>query len=420
MIAPLAKMRFASVLWYQGEANYNNGLTYSCHFPAMIADWRLKFESPELPFYFVVLAPCNSRRETGEKRSDAKHGEVKEFLEQPEDGGNGASDETGDDWCHDFVNMRNAQFSALQLPNTAYALAVDLGDVSSPARSVHTRRKQEVSRRLALAALKMQYQQAVIDTGPVLDAIVVVGSGATATLKISYAAGTAVGLHTAPTADCDKVGTRVCCDESPFEVLIDGQWVRANFTISTDSVSLRVPADAAAEPAVRYAWEQWPQCNLYNGVGAPGTGMHGTGSGDGIAATPFCWNRTAACPVLGASEAEKDEAWEEEKIAIEEAKKAGFCSGLPDLVGGVHRISGCSKDEVWKYVDLNTDELQRKIDAQKAENAPKKASSEEEKAAETASFCAGEKGKDCAEVDNDEVMKLLGIDLVNLFVDKVE
>jgi sialate O-acetylesterase len=80
MIAPLTKMRFASILWYQGESNAKAGLKYSCSFPAMVADWRLKFNSPKLPFYFVVLAPCD-----------------------------------GSKWCDDFVNVRNAQFSALQV-----------------------------------------------------------------------------------------------------------------------------------------------------------------------------------------------------------------------------------------------------------------------------------------------------------------
>merc|ERR1712100_547731 len=101
--------------WYQGESNANAATKYSCSFPAMITDWRNKFHSPDIPFYFVVLAPC-----------------------------------TGHKWCDDFTNVRNAQFSALKLKNIGYAVAVDIGDVSSPARSVHPRRKQEVGRRLAL------------------------------------------------------------------------------------------------------------------------------------------------------------------------------------------------------------------------------------------------------------------------------
>ena len=93
----------------------------------MIHDWRAKFAAPKLPFYFVVLAPCDGHK-----------------------------------WCGSFVNVRNAQMAGLRLPNTGYAVAVDLGDTNSPARSVHPRRKQEVSRRLALQALKLQYGKSAV------------------------------------------------------------------------------------------------------------------------------------------------------------------------------------------------------------------------------------------------------------------
>ena len=88
-----------------------------------------------------------------------------------------------------------------------------------------------------------------------------------------------------------------------------GAWVRANFTISGETVTLQLPSAAtktaasAGGTAVRYGWEQWAQCALYNGQGAPGTGPNGTQpkalpGATGIAATPFCWNGTAPCPVL--------------------------------------------------------------------------------------------------------------------------
>ena len=37
---------------------FRAGHDYNCLFPAMIADWRKKFDSPAMPFYWVVLAPC--------------------------------------------------------------------------------------------------------------------------------------------------------------------------------------------------------------------------------------------------------------------------------------------------------------------------------------------------------------------------
>ena len=60
MIAPVMGMNFAAMLWYQGESNVGYASTYSCFFPAMIADYR-KQTSPNVqdptPFFFVQLSP---------------------------------------------------------------------------------------------------------------------------------------------------------------------------------------------------------------------------------------------------------------------------------------------------------------------------------------------------------------------------
>jgi sialate O-acetylesterase len=84
----------------------------------MIADWRSKFNLPNMSFFFVQLAPYWPRR--------------------------------------DFTAVRNAQMAALKLPKVGYAVAIDLGDVHSPVTPIHPRRKQEVGRRLALSALSVQ------------------------------------------------------------------------------------------------------------------------------------------------------------------------------------------------------------------------------------------------------------------------
>ena len=62
-------------------------------FPALIAQWRRDFALPDLSFLWVQLAPYP--------------------------------------W-HDYSVLRQAQRSALALPNTAMATAIDLGDPTSP------------------------------------------------------------------------------------------------------------------------------------------------------------------------------------------------------------------------------------------------------------------------------------------------
>jgi len=242
MISPFAPMRFAGAVWYQGENNVGYPHQYSCLFPAMIADWRSKFELPDMSFFFVQLAAYVKTN---------------------------------------YASIRNAQMAALKLPKVGYAVAIDIGDAHSPVNPIHPRRKQEVGRRLALSAQKIQYGQNVVSTGPEFASLVT--SAAPDHFKIIFAEGTAETLHFMPTADCDQAGSKLCCDESPFEVLLQGgtgQWVRVNFTISGKEAVLQLPANATSH--ARYAWEAFPLCSLYNGVGGPDDHT-------GIAATPWCF-----------------------------------------------------------------------------------------------------------------------------------
>jgi sialate O-acetylesterase len=56
MIAPLSKLRFKGVIWYQGESNAGRHNEYYDLLTAMIADWRVKLNAPALPFVIVELA----------------------------------------------------------------------------------------------------------------------------------------------------------------------------------------------------------------------------------------------------------------------------------------------------------------------------------------------------------------------------
>ena len=238
----------------------------------MITDWRSKFDLPDLSFFFVQLAPVSPATISpviSRVRSSDAYRCCQQYFQR-----------------RDFTAVRNAQMAALKLPNTGYAVAIDLGDIHSPVTPIHPRRKQEVGRRLALSALSVQYGQSVVSTGPVFASITATAGTAT----VSYKPGTASGLHHAGTADCDQIGSRLCCGESPFAVLLaNSTWERAEYRIQAEQVVLTLPADAARPLATRYAWEAWPQCSLYNGAGGPDNHT-------GIAATPWCWNRTAPCP----------------------------------------------------------------------------------------------------------------------------
>ena len=251
MIYPFTKMRFVAALWYQGEANARDPPSYACRFPAMIADWRKKM-GLRLPFYFVQLAACGDK----------------------------------------FTELRNAQMVALKLPDVGYAVAIDIGDSTSPEGSIHPRRKQEVGRRLSLNIRASLYKETdVVGTGPVIDSVAPQGD---TRITITYKEGTANNLHAHNTADCNVV-PKVCCSQSPFEVqAANGTWAELIYKIEGEKIVASLPPGISASnmSAVRYDWTGWPGCAVYNGEGGPDDHK-------GIAGTPFCYNATtrSACPV---------------------------------------------------------------------------------------------------------------------------
>ena len=56
MIHPLIPYSIKGVIWYQGESNVGRHHQYSQLFPAMIKDWRSRWEN-NFPFYYVQIAP---------------------------------------------------------------------------------------------------------------------------------------------------------------------------------------------------------------------------------------------------------------------------------------------------------------------------------------------------------------------------
>ena len=56
MINPLVPYTIKGVIWYQGESNVGRADQYENLFPAMIRDWREKWNY-DFPFYYVQIAP---------------------------------------------------------------------------------------------------------------------------------------------------------------------------------------------------------------------------------------------------------------------------------------------------------------------------------------------------------------------------
>lgn len=117
------------MLWYQGCANVGRDEQYAPLFKSLIKDWR-KLWGEGVPFYFVQLA-----------------GFLQPKAVQPDS---------------QWAALRNAQSKALELDNTAMAVAIDLGNPVD----IHPKNKQEVARRLALVALNRDYGDDCVYAAP--------------------------------------------------------------------------------------------------------------------------------------------------------------------------------------------------------------------------------------------------------------
>jgi sialate O-acetylesterase len=217
MINPLLPYAMRGVLWYQGESNAERAAEYHPLFAAMITAWRAHFGQGDFPFYWVNLADYAVPADGGEK---------------------GRS----------YAFLREAQTKTLALPNTGQALAIDLGDP----RDIHPANKQEVARRLALLARNRIYEQVVDDTGPTFDSATREGSA----LRVRFRhAGSGLVAHDKPVQSLELAAA-------------DRIFHPAEGRIERDTIV--VTSGAVREPvAVRYAWTNAPEANLYNGAGLP-------------------------------------------------------------------------------------------------------------------------------------------------------
>lgn len=150
----------------------------------------------------------------------------------------------------EWAELRESQTFALAEPATAMAVAIDIGQ----ADDVHPRNKQEVGRRLALAARAKAYGETdLVYSGPVYARMAVEDSA----IRIHFKH-VGSGLEVRG----EKLRHWAIAGE-------DRKFVWAEAALDGETVVVR--SDAIARPvAVRYAWANNPEgCNLYNREGLP-------------------------------------------------------------------------------------------------------------------------------------------------------
>ncbi len=221
MIKPIAAFPVKGVIWYQGESNVPRAQQYAQTFPMLIADWRMQWGQPTLPFYFVQLAS---------------------FLPLKNNSLRGST----------WAELRDAQLQTLKVPRTGMVVSTDVGD----ANSIHPLNKQAIGQRLALHALKNEYGKSeLVASGPLYRAMRVRGRQ----IEINF---TGIGSGLIISSDSTQLFGFTIADHS-------GQFRPAQAYISGNSVIVHSPKIAQPK-AVRYGWLDNPQlANLFNREGLP-------------------------------------------------------------------------------------------------------------------------------------------------------
>jgi len=217
MIAPVAPFGIKGVIWYQGEANVARAPGYHKLMTALITNWREVWGQQDLPFYYVQLANYIPNR----------------------------SDSITDTWAL----LREAQLQTLALPKTGMAVTIDIGDPED----IYPKNKQEVGRRLALWALANTYGRKRVCSGPLFDTMKIEGDKARLQFR-------SLGGGLATPQGADIVGFTIAGADRKF--------FAANAEVRGKTLvvfSRHVPRPVA----VRYAWADNPNGNLYNRAGLP-------------------------------------------------------------------------------------------------------------------------------------------------------
>jgi sialate O-acetylesterase len=216
MIAPLTPFLIRGVIWYQGEANEWDAEPYRRLLPAMIKSWRKVWREGDFPFLIAQLP------------------NFKEPVAEPGVG--------------NWPVIREGQALAAQLPRVEYAVLLGLGD----AKDIHPKNKRDVGKRLALTALHTAYGRSEDFSGPRYQSMKLEGKKVRIIFQFAEK-----GLKNKGGA---LRGFTVAGADGKFK------WAKAEI----DGSTVVVWNDRVPEPkAVRYAWADNPDANLYGKNGLP-------------------------------------------------------------------------------------------------------------------------------------------------------
>lgn len=215
MIHPLVPYTLKGTLWYQGESNRNKPDDYRKYMPALVDDWRSKWEIGDFPFYYVQIAPY--------------------YYNEPD----------AFQTVKNTAFLREAQLESLaDIPNSGMAITMDIGEELC----IHPAKKKEVADRLLFHALNQTYGFETIDCeSPVFERLEFKDDGLV--LKFTHAE---TGLYT-------PHGLK------GFEIAgADRVFYPAQAEILNRRDVFVKSAEVEKPVAVRYAWRNWIEGTLFD------------------------------------------------------------------------------------------------------------------------------------------------------------
>jgi len=218
MIAPIINYSFKGVLWYQGESNTGNPEDYEGYMHTLVNSWRKVFKSPDIPFIYAQLT---NFMDVSYLPTESK-----------------------------WAELRDAQLKALSIPNTAMVVNIDLGEWND----IHPDDKKSVGERMALAGLKLAYNEDLVYSGPIYKSHEIDGNKIT--ISFNHVGSALMSKDGEPLSEFAIAG-----DDKEFV------WAQAKI----DGDKLIVWSDEVENPKyIRYAWANNPyNPNFYNKEGLP-------------------------------------------------------------------------------------------------------------------------------------------------------
>jgi sialate O-acetylesterase len=222
VIAGIQPYAIRGAAWYQGENDAGQAQYYRTSLGAMVRSWRETWGQGDFPFMVVQLPAYGNIDKDPPVRSA-------------------------------WSETRETQaWVARTQPNAWTVSSIDCGDEAIPT-NLHPPRKEPIGQRLALLARAKVYGEKIECSAPELDKAAFEGDKAT--LTFTHLCG---GLEARGGGELK--GFTICGEDRKF--------VNAQARIQGDTIVVSSP-EVPKPVAVRYAWADFPVCNLVNKLGLP-------------------------------------------------------------------------------------------------------------------------------------------------------